>query len=134
MSEARLWEYVRDGVGPLWEAQRHEDRHSLGIPDVSYSTDHHGWIELKYLPAAPKRPTTIMKVDHFTAEQRNWLTKHGRRGGHCFILLQVGACYLLFSWADARKIGQMTFDEHKKTALTVWEGRMNFTEFVARLA
>lgn len=134
MSEARLWSYLRDGVGPLWEAQRHEDRHSTGIPDVSYSTDHHGWIELKYLPKAPKRADTILKIDHYTAEQKNWLTRHGKRGGHCFLFMQVEATYMLFGWESAREIGTVPLDAHKKMALAVWEGQVRFTEFVQLLS
>ena len=134
MSEARLWSYLRDGVGGLWEAERIENRLNSGVPDVAYSTDHHGWIELKYLPKAPKRSDTALKIDHYTAEQKNWLTKHGKRGGHCFLFLQVGGTYMLFGSEAARDIGTVTLDAHKKMALAVWEGQVCFTEFVRLLS
>ena len=133
MSEARLWSYLRTGVGPLWEAQRHEDRHSTGIPDVSYSTTHHGWIELKYLPKAPKRADAVLKIEHFTPDQRNWLTRHGKRGGRCFLLLQVEQTYMLFSWEVVPKIGRVSLPEHREMARKVWDQRIDFTDLVRHL-
>lgn len=117
--EAALWQHLHSAMGGLWEAQRHEDRLQADIPDVSYSTTHHGWIELK-VADKPKRPSTPVRVDHFTAGQRNWLTRHGRRGGKCFILLQVGPAYFLFSWTSARVIGDLTLEGLAKEALAIW--------------
>jgi hypothetical protein len=128
MSEHRLWLYLRDNMASSWEAQRHEDRLSTGIPDVSYSMLHHGWIELKYLAAAPKKASTPMRIEHYTTDQRNWIMRHGSRGGLVFLLLQVGRDYLLFDWTRAREIGQVTFAEHCAMAAKHWAGRINWSE------
>lgn len=130
MSEARLWKYIRDGMGSRWVAQRHEDKYSTGIPDVSYSTDHHGWIELKYLARPPKRPNHPLAIPHFTAEQRNWITRHGSRGGKCFVLLQVEKTYFLLSWDQVGILGPSTYAELKETAFRCWAGGIPWEELL----
>lgn len=134
MSEARLWSYLRDGVGGLWDAERIENRLNSGVPDVTYSTDHHGWVELKFLPKPPKKPDSIMRIDHFTPEQRNWITRHGRRGGHCFVFLQVDRAYMLFGWESVPEIGRVTYEKHREIALAVWDGSVDFPAFIWLLA
>ena len=126
MSENALWKYLRDGMGATWESQRHEDKLSTGIPDVSYSTTLHGWIELKFIAEPPKRASTILRIPHYTAEQRNWLERHGKRGGRCFLLLQVGREYLLFDWTGALSVGRVTMDELRAIAVARWSGRIDF--------
>ncbi len=126
MSESRLWEYLRTGMGARWEAQRHEDRFTPGIPDVSYSITRHGWIELKYLPTKPKKSSSILKIDHYTQDQRNWAIRHGRRAGLCFMLLQVNKTYMLFDWTKATLIGSTDFETHKRLALGVWESKIDW--------
>lgn len=126
MSESNLWSYLRVGMGPLWEAQRHEDKLTSGIPDVSYSITHHGWIELKYLPDKPKRDNSILKIDHYTPEQRNWLTLHGARGGLCFLMLQVDKTYMIFDWTKAQRIATLPYADHVAMAMGVWEKSINW--------
>lgn len=126
MSEADLWKYLRDGMGATWESQRHEDKLSTGIPDVSYSTTCHGWIELKFVATPPKRPGTPLRIPHYTAEQRNWLERHGKRGGRCFLLLQVEREYLLFNWSGAQSVGRVALDELRTVAVARWSGRIDF--------
>lgn len=130
MSEDNLWSYLRRGAGPLWEAQRHEDQYSTGIPDVSYSTTHHGWIELKYLPKVPVRPSTPLSIKHFTTDQRNWLKRHGQRGGKCFLFLQVVNEFMLFGWWQVDEIGRVPLSAHRDMAIGHWVGSMDFAEFI----
>lgn len=120
-------------MGSLWDAQRHEDKHSTGIPDISYSTTVHGWVELKYLESPPKKGG-VMKIDHFTASQRNWLTRHGKRAGHCFILVQVGSKYLLFSWEACPHIGRVTYEEHLALAVKVWDDGIDWGQLAELLS
>lgn len=129
MTEADLWRYVQHGMGPLWEAERIENRLNSGTPDVSYSTNVHGWMELKYLPAAPKKDSTVMQVRHFTPEQRNWITRHGRRTGLVFVFMRIASTFMLFDWSKAREIGTVTFDGHKKMAVKMWESAVDWDEF-----
>jgi len=129
MSERLLWDYLRKGMGPLWEAQRHEDSLSIGIPDVSYAITHHGWIELKYRAEPPKRPNSPLTIKHFTADQRNWLTRFGKKAGRCWILLQVDKTYMLFSWGKVQRVGAVSYAEHLKMAERVWVGGIDWEEF-----
>ena len=127
MSENALWKYLRDGMAAAWEAQRHEDKLSTGgIPDVSYSTNHHGWIELKFVAEPPKRASTPLRIPHYTAEQRNWLERHGKRTGRCYLFVQVGPEYLLFDWAGAQQVGRVPMDELRGLAVARWVNRVDF--------
>lgn len=130
MSEERLWEYIRNGMKHKWEAQRHEDKYSTGIPDISYSTNHHGWIELKYLKSKPSGHDTVMRIKHYTAQQRNWLKKHGRKGGKCFILLQVDKCYMIFTWDQCAIVGSTNYDGHINVAKKIWQHSINWDELL----
>lgn len=134
MSEARLWQYLLHGMGPRWVAQRHEDKYSTGIPDVSYSTNCHGWIELKFVAKAPVRATQPVPVPHFTAAQRNWIRQHGERGGRCFVLLQVERTFLLFSWDRAAMVGFATLSELKRSASRGWEDTISWSELATAIS
>lgn len=131
MSEHRLWLYLRTGMGSRWEVQRHEDRLSTGIPDLSYSMAVNGWIELKYLPKIPKGQLTIR---HYTVDQRNWLIRHGKRSGLCFLLLQIDREYMIFDWTKVARVGQATFEEHREFAVKTWTGKINWSELGAILS
>ena len=128
MSENGLWDKLSKGMGAMWEAQRHEDRYSTGIPDVSYSMKYHGWIELKFLKSPPVNADTAMRIKHYTSDQKNWITRHGKRAGLCWILIQVGEVFMLFDWTKARLVGELSFEEHLTLANKYWEGRINFNE------
>jgi hypothetical protein len=108
MGEAALRNYVRKGLrakGVL--TTHHEDALQSGIPDLSYSGGgHHGWIELKFLKAWPKRKETPVRIAHYTEEQRHFLLSRGRAGGRCWLLLRVGREHLLFNHERAQDIGR----------------------------
>lgn len=103
--ENRLKKHLMAVMGTRWDAQSHEDRYSVGIPDLSYGARGvNGWIELKRVLKWPKMPETPVKIDHLTANQVNWLKKRGRRAGHCYILIQVDAEYFVFPFHEARRV------------------------------
>ena len=118
-------------MGNLWEAQRHEDKYSTGIPDVSYATDHHGWIELKYVVV--KDEDRVVKVPHFTAAQKAWAKRFGSRGGRVWVLIQVNRHYLLFSWVSVDRIGRMTLPEMIRESWEWWEGAIDPRALVGAL-
>ncbi len=95
-------------MGTRWHVQSHEDRFSVGIPDLSYGFDGvNGWIELKQIKEWPKRPDTPAKPDKYTPEQVNWLMRRGRKAGHCYVLVRVGSNeHFLFNWTEARDVRQ----------------------------
>ena len=92
MSESQTWADFRPVVKYL-DPQRIEDRVSLGIPDVDLAI---GNIELKFLAEWPKRPGTLIRIPHFTPEQRGWLIRRCqacRLAGlriNAWLLLRVG--------------------------------------------
>jgi len=63
-----------------------------GTPDVNYVE---GWLELKWARRWPKRGG-MLEMEHFTPQQRVWLTRRWRAGGNAHLLLQVRREWLLF--------------------------------------
>lgn len=141
MSEANLWERTRDGMIGRWHAQRHEDKHSKGIPDVSYGIARRGdgWIELKYLDRYPTKPGPWdFKLDHFTPEQRNWLSSRAKHGtGRVFIMAQFGdRLTAIWQWAKLEPLlGRASFADIEKAASALWwHGPVDFAELTTVLA
>jgi penicillin-binding protein-related factor A (putative recombinase) len=113
-----------------WDAVRHEDRLSAGVPDVSYGINHiNGWIELKSLNAWPKNPLTIVQIPGFTEQQRAWLQNRGQKGGWCWLLIRVERTYLIFSWQKVHLIGTLNKAQMRYTATHVWDSSINWAEF-----
>lgn len=126
--ERAFWKWLNMATTGLWHVQRHEDKYSVGIPDISYGADGiNGWIELK---AYDKWPNG--NLPHFTSKQANWLTNRGERGGHCFILIRINHTILLFSWRAAYDLLHKTWNEEllKMSALAVWEDAFVRKEFI----
>lgn len=92
MNESGFWgNRVRPAMSGL-DPVRIEGAAS-GTPDVNYTN---GWIELKYLKKWPTNPQKVVKIDHFTPEQRLWLMRRTLAGGKAFLLIGVGRESLLF--------------------------------------
>ena len=131
MSEAGLWGTMRQqmGANKYWrEATRHEEALQAGIADVSYVSRgrHHGWIELKKLKEWPKRESTIVRIEHYTDDQRIWLKKKGRAGGYTWLFLQVCRDYLLFDWEQCQDLGKLNKAETFARAAVSWSGGMDW--------
>ena len=111
MTESYLWSKK---LSPLFkqhrvDATRHEDKFSLGVPDVSFGFNGiNGWIELKFLPKWPSNPDAPVKFRKFKPEQRNFLVSRGMAGGHCFLLALIGNKnpreIIMWSWEDVSSI------------------------------
>lgn len=139
-NEAAMRQYIRDGLHRVgFLTTHHEDMLNVGLPDMSYSgNQQHGWIELKYLRAWPKRVDTVVRIEHYTKEQRAWLLRRGQLGGNCFLLLRVGREHLLLGWITAQLVGELNRTELCRRALGHWVpgngGRMiDFTELADRI-
>jgi hypothetical protein len=110
-SEANMWKYMREHLDPkVWPGmERHEDKLGLGVADVSFTCiGRHGWMELKYAHAWPKREATVLKLDHFTPHQRLWLRRKGEAGSNTWLMLNVGGSlqdWLLFHWSHLDIVG-----------------------------
>lgn len=90
--EQQMWKTLQGLMAGCWDAQRHEDRFEIGIPDVSFAAPGiSGWIELKKLPKWPSRDTAVLRVPHLYPEQVNWLETRGRWSDGCaWLLLAIG--------------------------------------------
>lgn len=115
--ESVMWSKIRGMLSRL-DPVRIENKIGSGTPDVNSVA---GWIELKCLPAWPKREDTVVRLPHFTQEQRTWLRRRrlarmklaGTGKSTCageFVLLHVFDCdeWLLFDGlAAAEHLGFM---------------------------
>lgn len=129
--EAAFWKWLSAATFGLWNVQRHEDKHSVGIPDLSYGAEGiNGWVELKAYGKWPNGP-----CPHFTAKQENWLVSRGKAGGHCFVLIRVKSTILLFNWTSAPVLRSKKCNEKimKEQAIAVWTNEFNRTEFIGLL-
>lgn len=92
-----------------------------GTPDVNFVDGR--WMELKCVASWPKRARTIMRIRHFTPEQRVWLYRRWRCApGSTILLLEVRADrqWLLFDGDVAAKIvGRSTTAGHRANARAV---------------
>ena len=93
--EQLAWVNMRREMSGLWVAQRHEDRFTCGIPDVSFVLPGGvgGWIELK----AGDR----FKV---SPEQIQWMLLRARYGQCCILAAWDGRVW------HASRVGEHNFD------------------------
>jgi len=126
--EKNFWRWLDKVMANCWSVQRHEDRYSVGIPDLSYGVNNiNGWIELKAYEQWP-----VNTIKHFTAKQAAWLTNRGEAGGHCFILIRINGTILLFNWKKAYALLTDIKGEYELCyyAKKVWESTFNKKEFI----
>lgn len=121
--ESKFWSYMRAKMRTTgWHVQRHEDAIALGIPDLSYGLMNDsedkttGWIELKVI-TWPKKPSTTIKINHFTPEQKVWLKLRGKTGGSCFLFIKAPDGYMLFHWTQLDLIGTLNQQQMKDQCL-----------------
>jgi hypothetical protein len=128
--EATFWDWLDRAMGNLWDAQRHEDLHSSGIPDVSYGANGiNGWLELKAYECWPTGT-----LPHFTAKQVNWLTNRGKRGGFCFLVIKVHHGIFVFNWENLEAVYECRGkDEILKYVSYSWIGNFSPKDFLHRI-
>lgn len=128
MSEAAMWEALRPVIKQL-DPVRVENPAGPGTPDVNYVE---GWVELKWCEQWPPRGGPL-RIDHFTQQQRVWLTQRRLAGGRAFLLLKVGEHeWLLFDGAVAAKVlGHVEQDKLYRACLARWT-RKPKTEEICR--
>lgn len=111
------------------DAQAIETHIRKGVPDVHFIE---GWIELKWLRAWPKKPDTIVSLDHpVTKEQRVWLKRRWMRGGNCWLILQCRNEYFAFDGLVAsNRVGRVTQQELRKIAYRTWTTKPTGEELI----
>lgn len=131
MSESHMRGRVIQWLKPL-NAVPVENPAQPGTPDVNYVE---GWIELKKLTKWPERSDTIVRIDHFTPQQRNWLLLRKRRGGRVHLLLQVKNEWLLFDGdVAAMHVGRVDRQELERLCVKRWQNGPRADELRAILA
>lgn len=122
-SEHALWVKTRGVLRPLGgHVERVENVVAKGMPDVNIKLPGlpEFWLELKHAHEWPKRPQTILRIDHWTIEQQQWHLRRHRVGGLSFVLLQVARDYLMYQGnVAASLLGRGTKERLQRGALAV---------------
>lgn len=117
--ESNFWDRVRPLLAGL-DPVRVENAVNPGTPDVNCIL---GWIELKQIRPEdmPKRAGTVLRLDHFTPEQRAWLTRRAYFGGACWVLLLLGEQWVLIVGRTAAEhLGRVNVADTLALASHVW--------------
>ena len=127
MSESNMRGHVIRALKPL-HAVPVENPVNPGTPDVNCTA---GWIELKWIREIPKKKDGVVKLPHFTKQQRMWLRKRSNAGGHCWLLLQYRRTWMLFDGFTAAEIvGKVSYDSLKGNAEIYWLNGLNKKELI----
>jgi hypothetical protein len=121
-NESSMWKKLRPFlVDAKLDPIRVENPIHPGTPDVNLCTGL--WIELKYLAGWPARDTTIVRIPHYTPQQRVFLFQRWHIApGSTFLLLEVRAekQWLLFDGNVAAKVvGRHPAIRHRTDARAV---------------
>jgi hypothetical protein len=124
-NESVMWRKVRPFlVAAKLDPVRVENPIYPGTPDVNLATG--DWVELKYLAALP-RPGCLLRIPHFTNEQKVWLYRRWRYApGSTFLLLEIRAehQWLLFDGDVAKDVvGCTPYDNHCAKARAIFAER-----------
>lgn len=125
--ESNFWDRVRPLLAGL-DPVRVENAVNPGTPDVNCLL---GWIELKQVRSEdmPKRANTVLRLDHFTPEQRAWLTRRAYFGGACWVLLLLGETWLLIVGRTAAEhLGRVNVEQTLALASHVWTSKPSADE------
>lgn len=117
--------YLVTKMGTRWDVQSHEDKHTAGIPDLSFGINgRSGWIELKQIEKYGADDRAIIKPQKYTPLQVNWMSKRIRHAGVCcFIFVKVENDYYLFDGTFAKDIASgRTAPWYRIMANHVYEG------------
>ncbi len=99
MNEISFWDKVRKAFNdrPHTRARKlHAGMFDEGLPDAIYVVDGvQGLLELKYVPAWPKRESTTVPCG-LTVNQREWMADWVAHAGRAHLLLGVADEWFLF--------------------------------------
>lgn len=85
------------------DPQRVENAVGPGTPDIEYIGGH---IESKQLRAFPKRPETVVAVEHYVQAQRSWHVRRCKAGGRVHVVIEVaGECFVFDGLNAAQHLG-----------------------------
>lgn len=131
-AEGNLWARLRTNmVGKYWyEATRHEDKFAKGIADVSFcQAGAAGWMELKHVSQWPARERTLVRIPHYSDEQKEFLEKKGKGMGNTWLFIQVESDFLLYDHKAAQFLPDRTKTEMVELATFFYERRLDYAQF-----
>jgi hypothetical protein len=135
-SETTFRRYMAKGLKPYGHCIQVENSMSDGQPDTNVCIEGHVCdIELKYIRQWPKRESTIIKIPHYTENQRLWIFKRAMALGSVFLFVKVVNDYYLFTpYAAIEMVGKtLTRKGFRNEAHAYWAGRINFEELKGEL-
>jgi hypothetical protein len=138
MAEKSLWRMLRDQTKRYGHFDRIENMVGRGMPDVTYCVrSREGFIELKQIPEWPVRAETVVSIEHYTPQQRNWARTRMSAGGRVYLLLGVvrPTGYLLFHahWALTHLAIDATQEHCWRAALVSEERRFPTQQLIEEL-
>ena len=130
MSENNLWRYLQKNLkDSKTMLMRIENPFYKGVPDVNFLIDgNECWLELKYIPQYPKKEITIVKVPHFTIEQKIWHNARFKNKGRTMVLIQVDDDYFIFKKEKINLLGSLNKFRMFQHANKFWKNKINFRE------
>lgn len=134
MAEKRLRKYIIQGFKKIGvtDINSVENLVAPGTPDINGCFDGvEFWIELKHIPAWPKRASTKIKIDHFTQQQKLWLRRRCKSGGQAYLLIQCQRDWILVWGEKAWNLGLWNFFELQENALGTFSNFINFHELLS---
>lgn len=120
--ESALWKRIR----PIFQTAkfdpvRVENPIHPGTPDVNFATG--AWVELKSVDRWPAGEGTLLRIGHYTAQQRVFLYRRWKYApGTTFLLLEVRAarqCLLFDGDVAAKVVGRATAAGHRVNARAI---------------
>jgi len=106
--EAAMWKRLRPCLqAARLDPVRVENPIHPGTPDVNLVTG--AWLELKSIESFPQRASTIVRIPHFTPQQRVWLLRRWLSGGATYLVLQVvepDFWYVFDGYVAAKTVGR----------------------------
>jgi hypothetical protein len=117
-----MWSRVRPVlVAARLDPVRVENPIHPGTPDVNLADG--CWIELKTIASWPEGPSQVVRIRHFTPQQRVWLFrrwKYARGSTHLLLEVRFVDQWLLFDGdVAARIVGRATAADHRAAARAV---------------
>lgn len=129
MSEASLWDRIRNNVGHRGHFSRIEFNPTAGYPDLSYCIKgEEGHLELKWTEKVPARETTACFPTAFKGREAQvaWIHTRVKHGGRVYIGAGIGDLIIIVPGTEVRRFDQLTYFQLGKVGQTIgpgeWDG------------
>lgn len=121
-NESKMWTKLRPFLlAAKLDPVRVENPIHPGTPDVNLCDG--SWVELKCIECWPVRAATIVRIPHYTPQQRVWLYRRWLAApGSTFLILEVifEKQWLVFQGDVAAKlVGRKPAEDHRKAATAI---------------